>query len=43
VTIEEAFNAADDGRSLSASREALRQFRMSNVFGLQKGENDQAE
>ena len=43
VTIEEAFNAADDGRSLSASQEALRQFRVSDVFGLQKCEDDQGE
>ncbi|MGY2897334.1 hypothetical protein ACVWZX_005380 [Deinococcus sp. UYEF24] len=43
VTVEETFNLADDGRGLSASWEALSQFSMADVFGLEKGENDQGE
>ncbi|WP_189090779.1 hypothetical protein [Deinococcus ruber] len=43
MMIEAAFNAADDRRRLSASREALSQFNMPDVSRLQNSNDDQKE
>ena len=43
VTVEKALNTADDRRGLSASREALSQFSVPDVFCLKKCEDDQGK
>ena len=43
VTVEEAFDLADDGRGLSASREALSQFGVPDIFRLKERDDDQGQ
>ncbi|UQN09242.1 hypothetical protein [Deinococcus sp. QL22] len=43
MAVEKPLNSANDRRRLSASREALSQFRMPDVLGLKKCEDDQGE
>ncbi|MGI8748342.1 MAG: hypothetical protein ACR2J4_08360 [Deinococcus sp.] len=43
MTVEETLNPANDGRCLSASREALGKFSVPDIFRLEKCEDDQGE